>query len=248
MFDPSLPTMANGTMGNMELTRAVEILNQQQTAVNAQVTDLSNRLHVAVPDMNTNIQTSADALTSMFNAIRFEIQPVIDQFTPLQKSGIAMNTKDGNQYTKLQQLEENVNARFNEQKQTPDDRTAALDASVQGLTNQMDQRAGVDTQSKVEIEVKADRLGARIDAVHMEPENAKRAEESHYHSTQMQLAAAQDRTSAAGSSGGGSREPLITHKLMMGESKLNGAEGTSAIEHWIDLMTMKVYFIYSTLR
>ena len=74
--------MANGTMNNMELTRAVEVLNQQLTAVNGQVTDLSNRLHVAVPDMNSNIQASADALTSMFNAICSETQPVIDQFTP----------------------------------------------------------------------------------------------------------------------------------------------------------------------
>ena len=59
-----------GTMNNMELTRAVEVLTQQLTAVNSQVTtvnaqvsDLSQRLHVAVPDMNSNIQRSEDALT-----------------------------------------------------------------------------------------------------------------------------------------------------------------------------------------
>ena len=81
-LDPNLPTTANGTMNNMELTRAVEMLSQQLTGVNCQVTNLSNRLHVAVADMNTNIQTSTHALTSMFNGIRSEIQPAIDQFTP----------------------------------------------------------------------------------------------------------------------------------------------------------------------
>ena len=80
-------------MTNMELTRAVDVLNQQLANINAQVTDLSNRLQVAIPDMNQNIQTSADALTNMFNAITADIQPVIDQLQPLQNSAIAMNTK-----------------------------------------------------------------------------------------------------------------------------------------------------------
>ena len=95
-----------GTMNNMELTRAVEVLNQQLTVVNGQVTDLSNRLHVAVPDMNTNIQTSADALTSMFNAIKSVIQPVIDQFQPLQNSVIAFHTEASSRYQQLQRLGE----------------------------------------------------------------------------------------------------------------------------------------------
>ena len=148
-----------GTMNNMELTRAVEMLNQQITNMNAQVTDLSNRLHVAVPDMNTNIQSSAEALTKMYNAIRSDIQPVIDQFNPLVNSVNAINAEATHQYEKLQRLGVNVDLRFNEQKQTLDDRTAALDASVQGLTNQTNQRAGIDTQSKVHIEVKADQMG-----------------------------------------------------------------------------------------
>ena len=138
-------------MNNMELTRAVEVLNQQLTAVNAQVADLSNRLHIAVPDMNQNIQSSADALTNMFNAITADIQPVIDQFQPLQNSVVAMSTEAGNQYVKLQQLEENVNLRLNESNKDIGDRTSALEARFQGLTDQMNQRAGIDSQSKVEI-------------------------------------------------------------------------------------------------
>ena len=91
-------------MNNMELTRAVEVLTSQLTAVNAQVTDLSQRLHVAVPDMNTNIQTSADALTNMYNAIRSDIQPVIDQFTPLVNTVNAKGIEATQQYERLQQL------------------------------------------------------------------------------------------------------------------------------------------------
>ena len=92
-------------MNNMELTRAVEMLNQQITNMNAQVTDLSNRLHVAVPDMNTNIQSSAEALTKMYNAIRSDTQPVIDQFNPLVNSVNAINAEATQQYAKLQQRE-----------------------------------------------------------------------------------------------------------------------------------------------
>ena len=107
-----------------------------------------------------------------------------------------------------------------------------------------DRRAGTDTQSKVEIEVKLDQMGARTDAIQLELEHAKRSEETHYHSTQMQLAAIQDRPSGTGSSSGGSREPLITHKLMMNENKLNGSENSSTIEDWFDLITMEVNLIY----
>ena len=132
-------------MNNMELTRAVEVLTQQLTAVNAQVTDLSNRLHVAVPDVNTNIQTSADALTNMYNAIRSDIQLVIDQFNPLVNTVNAINAEATQQYAKLQQLGKNVNIRFNERKQMTSDKTSALEAAFQCLSDQMGQRAGTDT-------------------------------------------------------------------------------------------------------
>ena len=120
-------------MNKMELTRAVEILNGQLTLINGQVSDSSNRLHVAVPGMNSKIQTSADGLTSMFNAISSEIQPVIDQFSALQNNVVAMNTEANNQYAKRQVLGENVNSRFNELKQILGDKTAAFDASIESL-------------------------------------------------------------------------------------------------------------------
>ena len=59
------------TMKNMELTGSVEILNSQ-------FTDLNNRFNNAIPEMTNHITQSAAEIKAMYEAIKSDIQPLID--------------------------------------------------------------------------------------------------------------------------------------------------------------------------
>ena len=110
----------------------------------------------------------------------------------------------------------------------------------------MVQKIGVDSQSRVEMEVKSDQIGAKLDALMLEVEYAKKTQDHNYQTTQMQIATAIS-TASTGSgmaTSSGSREPLATHKLMMGEGKINGSESSAVLDDWFELIAMKVNLIY----
>ena len=87
------------TMDNMELTRSVEILNSQ-------FTDLNNRFNNAIPEMTNHITQSAAEIKAMYEAIKSDIQPAIDQF-PTLKSGVERAHAEAyDEYQKLQRLGE----------------------------------------------------------------------------------------------------------------------------------------------
>ena len=143
-------------MNNMELARSVEILNQQ-------FTDLNNRFNNAVPEMTNHITTSSAEITAMYNAIKSDIQPVIDQFAPLKTGVEKAHAEASIEYQKTQRLGENTNVKFDEIEKVITSKTNALEASVTSMGDtlrQMGQKFGVDSQSRVEMEVKCDQLGA----------------------------------------------------------------------------------------
>ena len=203
------------TMNNMELTRSVEVLQHQ-------VVDLNNRLTAAVPEMNSNISQSAEAVMAMYLAIKSDIQPVIDQFGPLSTLLGDMNTEATAEKVKLTKLEDDVKAEVVKLTKDLEEKTKNMEASMttlRDLMNQASQKFGVDAQSKIEFEVKQDQISAKMDAILLEVDHMKRTEQDHYQSTQMQMTTAMS-TASFGSSPGPSRgsEPLVTHKLMMNET------------------------------
>ena len=42
----------------------------------------------------------------------------------------------------------------------------------------------------------------------------------------------------------GNRDPLATHKLMIGEAKINGSESSAVLDDWFELIAMKANLIY----
>ena len=111
---------------------------------------------------------------------------------------------------------------------------------------QMAQKFGVDSQSRVEMEVKNDQIGAKLDALMIEVEYAKKTQDNNYQTTQMQIATAISTMSSGPgmATNSGSREPLATHKLMVGEAKINGSESSAVLDDWFELIAMKVNLIY----
>ena len=84
-------------MNNMELTRSVEILNQN-------FTDLNNRFSNAIPEMTNHINQSATEIKAMYEAIKSDIQPVIDQFPNIKAGVEKAHTEASYEYQKLQTL------------------------------------------------------------------------------------------------------------------------------------------------
>ena len=64
-------------MNNMELSRAVEMIN-------AQITDLSNKLASAIPEVYQKISDSASDIQMLFNAMQQEVQPLLGSLEPMQ--------------------------------------------------------------------------------------------------------------------------------------------------------------------
>ena len=86
-------------MNNMELTRSVEILNSQ-------FTDLNNRFNNAIPEMMNHITQSAAEIKAMYEAIKSDIQPVIDQCPTLKSRVERAHAEAYDEYQKLQRLGE----------------------------------------------------------------------------------------------------------------------------------------------
>ena len=233
--------MANQTMNNMELSRAVEILNQQYTGLN-------NRFNNVIPEMTNHITQSSGEITAMYEAIKSDIQPVIDRFTPLKTGVEKAHAEAIEEYQKIVRLGENTNKRFEDTGNHMAAKTSAMEASINTMKDtlqQMAQKFGVDSQSRVEMEVKNDQIGAKLDALMIEVEYAKKTHDNNYQTTQMQIATAISTMSSGPgmATSSGSREPLATHKLMMGEAKINGSESSAVLDDWFELIAMKVNLI-----
>ena len=64
-------------MNDMELSRPVE-------TINAQVTDLSNKLASAIPEIDQKISDSESDIEIMLNAMQQEVQPLLGNLAPMQ--------------------------------------------------------------------------------------------------------------------------------------------------------------------
>ena len=60
------------TMNNMELTKAVHTLS-------GQITDLSNKLETAVPELYQKISDSESDIRILFTSLKSEMMPYIDK-------------------------------------------------------------------------------------------------------------------------------------------------------------------------
>ena len=87
------------TLNNVELTRGFE-------ALRATVNSIGNRLATAIPEMERSFATSSTEIKMMYDAIRNDIQPMLDNFNPLQ---VTVSKEAG----KLQSLETNTHDKFN---------------------------------------------------------------------------------------------------------------------------------------
>ena len=92
--------MAAGvTMNNMELTRSVEILNQQYA-------DLNNRFISSVQELSTNITQSTADVKTMYDSVISDMKPVIDAFPSLKAGVEKTHTEALEEYQKIQRLGE----------------------------------------------------------------------------------------------------------------------------------------------
>ena len=68
--------MAAQTMNNLELTRALQILQ-------GQMTDLESRLAANIPKVEQDVASVRAAAESMFAALRADVQPEVDKIGPI---------------------------------------------------------------------------------------------------------------------------------------------------------------------
>ena len=119
-------------MNNMELTRSVEILNQQYA-------DLNNRFISSVQELSTSITQSTADVKTMYDSVISDIKPVIDAFNPL-KEGVEKTHKEAlEEYQKIQRLGENTNLRFEESGKNIAAKTNALEASINAMQDTLQQ-------------------------------------------------------------------------------------------------------------
>ena len=76
-------------MNNMELTRSVEILNQQ-------FADLNNRFTSSVQELSSHITQSAADIKTMYDSVISNMKPVIDAF-PTLKAGVEKTHAEANE-------------------------------------------------------------------------------------------------------------------------------------------------------
>ena len=232
----------SSTMNNMELTRGFE-------ALSATVNDLANRLVTAIPEIEKNIATSVADTKTMYESIRSDILPVLSNFEPLAKRVEEMGARADTEYYKLDQLGVNTNKRLTDMQEDIAKKLDFLNdevTKIKTIMDQQNQQQGVDAQSKVTADTKADMIGAKLEELTQEVEHHKRVTNNNYQQQQMQLATATNASaSMSGSTSSGSRtEPLATHRLLKDEDKLDGGEDKNTIEEWFSTVVMKVNLVY----
>ena len=242
--------MAAQTWNNLELTRAIQMLQ-------GQISDLETRLSANIPKVEQDLAQTRAAAEGMFAALRAEVQPEVDKIgtiittvSGLQDQLTAERVRvDGAESTyaglvngkaeyesKINQLESKVNQLIADAGQISD--------TVQASTNQI----GIESQSRVTLDSKIDFVSNKLEQLVHDHEHLKRVEETHYASQQMQIATVQgNQDKGSGSSGGGgmgSREPLATNKLVASEDKIEGVEDKQTLEDWFENVAMKVNLVY----
>ena len=232
------------TMNNMELTNAVH-------AMNAQITELGNKLEKVIPEIYQKISDSESDISILFKSLKNDWQPYVEKIVPIHDEAQL-------QYQKLEDIGNNLTGRIDAVLIEIEDKFLTVGSQVDDLQKAMqaaqDSLAGASSSYGVEAQARAT-MSAKIDSVVTATENLgldlehqKRSQSHNYNQIQLQLATATQAASDAkqGSSGGGSRssEPLATHKLLVSEKRIDGSEPVAALEDWFDLITMKINLIY----
>ena len=152
-------------MNNMELTRSVELLNSQ-------FTDPNNRLNIAVPDLSQKIAESASAISTMLEAVKSDIKPFVDQIDPMLTKIVENEGKSQEESGKLQRLVKNMTSKLSDLANDMQTMKTKMQQTQDAIA-QTNQKYGVDVQTKIEMEVKSDQLGAKVDQLLLEIDHVK---------------------------------------------------------------------------
>ena len=207
-------------MNNMELSRAVEMIN-------AQITDLSNKLASAIPEIDQKISDSESDIKMMFNAMKQEVQPLLGNLEPMQLQIKSLDQKlealGGNTFQRMDSLTKDI-----------ENRMSSFEATMSATRDTLHQTAskiGVDARAKARLDAKVDSISSSIENMSLDFEHQKRVEENHYQQTQMQLATAMTVSPTPGSHGPPKKQdPLATHRRLVPEAKISGSESVAVLK------------------
>ena len=235
--------MAAQTWNNLELTRAIQMLQ-------GQISDLETLLSANIPKVEQDVAQTRAAAESMFAALRAEVQPEVDKIGPIMTTMSNLQDQITAERVRIDGAESTyaglANGRIEYEgkiNQLVAD-AGQLSDTVQAGTNQI----GIESQSRVNMDSKIDFVSNKLEQLVHDHEHLKRVEETHDASQQMQIATVQgNQDKGSGSSGGGgmgSREPLATNKLVVSEDKIEGVEDKQTLEDWFENVATKVNLVY----
>ena len=201
-------------MSNAELTRQIRMMQ-------ANLATFENQLEQVLPKMDTAIAQS----TSLSDDLRDKITKYVEPLIQLDLKNVLMKMNDDQQIVnnemekKLSELSDLV-------------KRMKIDVDKSGA----DQIGLYNTASSEfkSANDKLEHLNKAVTQAQLEILNEKNENAQKYASTQSQLATMQA-TSSSGAPGGGMRrsnEPLVTHKLFMNKTVLDGTENMEVIDDW----------------
>ena len=224
----------SGTMNNMELTRAVQELQMSTT-------DIAQRLAAAIPKIEQDVSNSESDIKIMFESLKQEFKPYIDQIAPAIDLINNLQTQLNVEKTRINDAEILV-VKMNEDNKLRDQQIK----TAEGLMTEQTQSMGVEGQARINMETRISDSGTNIEALYHELEAQKRKQEVNYQQQQMQIATAMSSSTTAGTHGASPMkgEPLATNKLLMSDERIDGTESRQTLEDWFDDVAMKINLVY----
>ena len=229
-------------MNNMELTRSYHQLA-------GQVNDLASRLAQAIPKIEQDVANSENDIKTMFESLKAEFKPNVDNVPLLidtSKNLQEQITGEATRLAKAETLVVEMQAGRTEYEQKVNQSLTEL-KRIHDTVQASAQQSGTEAQARVNVEVKVDLFGAKLEELVHEHEHLKKVEENHYQQQQMQMATVQSMSSSpstGGMSSSSRSEPLAINKLVASEDKIEGTEDKQTLEDWFEGVSMKINLIY----
>ena len=196
-------------------------LTQQMQTMQASLVILETRLNDMLIPMQSAIDTSTALTDELNEKLRIHLNPLIqaDLKTVIDK----VNTDNK---VMMQQLEEKLITAVNNMSQLKQD-----------IKTAEDNRQVVSDATSAELrnsQVKVEYLNSELDKQKHEIAFEKNQADQRYASTQSQIALASAQTSSSSSGGPSKRtnEPMVTHKLFINRTPLDGNETHDVFDEW----------------
>ena len=143
-----------GTMNNMELTRAVHNLETN-------LTDVAQRLAAAIPKIEQDVANSESDIKIMFESLKQEFKPYIDQIAPAIDLINNLQTQLNVEKTRINDADILV-VKMVEDNKLRDQQIK----TAQGLMTDQAQNMGVEGQARISMETRISDTGTKIEALY----------------------------------------------------------------------------------